>query len=203
MIHNVRGYSFDDARTASMFRDRKRLFVDLLGWDVPVVGGQFELDAYDGDDALYLIAANEDGQHIGSMRLLPTTGGHLLADLFAELCDAEVPRGPHVMEITRLCLPPRLGTAGRLRIRNRLISAMVDRALDQGITVLTGVVTASYRDHVLAMGWRCAPLGPVRTHQGAALGAFRLEIDADTPSLLAANGIYSPEMVVPSIAAAA
>jgi acyl-homoserine lactone synthase len=107
------------------------------------------------------------------------------------------------MEITRLCLPPRLGTAARLRIRNRLISAMVDHALDHGISVLTGVVTASYRDQVLAMGWRCAPLGPALMLKGAALGAFRLEIDADTPSLLAANGTYSPEMVIRSIAAAA
>ena len=190
MIHICQGYSLADARHASMFRDRKTLFVDLLGWEVPVVDGAFEIDPYDTDAALYLIALEEGGEHIGSMRLLPTEQGHLLSDLFAELCDDDIPRGRTVMEITRLCLPQRLGCAGRLSIRNRLITAMVDYALGGGVTALTGVVTAAYRDQVLAMGWRAEPLGPPRSRDGAMLGAFRLEIDADTPALLAAKGIY-------------
>lgn len=190
MFHICQGYSLADARHASMFRDRKTLFVDLLGWDVPVVDGTFEIDSYDTDAALYLIALGEDGEHIGSMRLLPTVPGHLLSDLFAELCEGDIPRGREVMEITRLCLPQRLGCAGRLAVRNRLITAMVDYALASGIATLTGVVTAAYREQVLAMGWRAEPLGPPRTRDGAMLGAFRLEIDADTPALLGANGIY-------------
>lgn len=190
MIHICQGYALADPRHTSMFRDRKTLFVDLLGWDVPVVGDQFEIDCYDGDAALYLIALDETGEHSGSMRLLPTLPGHLLSDLFAELCDGDIPRGPSIMEITRLCLPPRLGCAGRLAVRNRLITGMVDYALAGGTTTLTGVVTAAYREQVLAMGWRCAPLGPPCPRDGATLGAFQLEIDADTPALLAANGIY-------------
>jgi len=67
---------------------------------------------------------------------------------------------------------------------------MVDYTLGSGITTLTGVVTAAYREQVLAMGWRCAPLGPPCARDGATLGAFRLEIDADTPALLATNDIY-------------
>lgn len=31
----------------SMFADRKRLFIDLFGWDVPVVDGQYEIDQFD------------------------------------------------------------------------------------------------------------------------------------------------------------
>src|SRR3546814_1687161 len=31
----------------SMFADRKRLFVDLFGWDVPVFDGQYEIDQFD------------------------------------------------------------------------------------------------------------------------------------------------------------
>src|SRR3546814_7185412 len=91
-----------------------------------------------------------------------------------------------------LCLPQRLGRDGRRAVRNRLISAMVDHALQSGVSVLTGVVTAVFRETILAMGWRAAPLGPARTHQGSSIGAFRLDIGADTPALLAANGIYTP-----------
>lgn len=203
MIHICQGYSLADERHASMFRDRKALFVDLLGWDVPVADDQYEIDRYDGDEALYLIAIDDDGQHTGSMRLLPTEPGHLLADLFAGLCVEDIPRGRHVMEITRLCLPQRLGSVGRLWVRNRLISAMVDYALANRVSVLTGVVTAAFREQVLAMGWRAAPLGPARMRGGVELGAFRLHIDADTPARLAANGIYSPGMIVPAAVEAA
>lgn len=200
MIERFEGCDRTDPLTAAMLVERKTLFVDLLGWDVPVVDGQYEIDAYDGDDAIYLVATDEEREHQGSMRLLPTTGGHLLADLFAPLCAGELPRGNDVMEITRLCLPQRFGAAGRLWVRNRLISAMVDHALENGISVLTGVVAASYREQVLAMGWRGAPLGPSREWQGATLGAFRVEIDADTPARLAVNGIYAPGMIVSAVA---
>lgn len=162
MIRIMNGASLADAAAQSMFADRKRLFVDLLGWDVPVVGGHYEIDTYDGEHAIYVIALDEMGTHIGSMRLLPTTGPHLLADLFAYLCEGEIPHGIAVREITRLCLPVRLGSAGRLSVRNALIAAMVDHALADGIRSFTGVVTASYREQVLSMGWRAVPLGPLR-----------------------------------------
>lgn len=197
MIHIRHGCSLADPLAASMFADRKQQFVDQLGWDVPVVAGQYEIDQYDGDDAHYLIAVDADGSHVGSMRLLPTIRPHLLADHFADLCDGDVPRGPRVMEITRLCLPGRLGREGRRAVRNRLISALVDHALESGVSVLTGVVTAVFRETILAMGWRAAPLGPARNHQGSSIGAFRIDIDPDTPAMLAANGIYVSGTIAP------
>ena len=65
--HGVQAHIFD-----SMFEDRKRLFVDLLGWDVPVIDNRFEIDRFDTKHAVYFVAADEDGQHQGSLRLLPT-----------------------------------------------------------------------------------------------------------------------------------
>lgn len=193
MIHIVQGIS-DPAHAQAletMFLDRKRLFVDLLGWDVPIVDGRFEMDRFDGPEACYLVACDPAGDHVGSMRLLPTTQPHILDTLFADLCEDAVPSGPDIFEITRLCLPARLGAAERLRIRNLLISAMVDHALECGIAVLTGVVQADFRLVVLAMGWECAALGPELLIGRYLLGAFRLEIGSDTPERLRATGIYS------------
>ena len=203
MVHILHGYSLADPRAQSMFEDRKTLFVDTLGWDVPVVDDRFEIDIYDGDPATYILSTDEHGRHIGSLRLLPTIGAHLLGDHFSILCDQAPPRGITVREITRLCLAQRLGAAGRLSIRNRLISAMVDHARSIGVTMLTGVVTAAYRKQVMAMGWRSSSLGPARVINGATLGAFRLDIDDDTPARLAANGIYRPGMVAHSASVAA
>src|SRR3546814_18062948 len=115
------------------------------------------------------------------MRLLPTMRPPLLADHFESLCDTEIPCGPHVMEITRLCLPSRLGRDGRRAVRNPLISAMVDHALENGVSILTGGVTALFLEPVLAMDWHAAPLAPPRTHPRTPLGALSLHLHPDTP----------------------
>jgi acyl-homoserine lactone synthase len=56
---------------------------------------------------------------------------------------------------------------------------------------LTGVVSRTFRDRVLAMGWRAAALGPPGRVNGAMLGAFRIDVDEETPARLAATGIYA------------
>jgi len=186
-----------------MFEDRKRQFVDLLGWNVPVIESAYEVDQFDDPHCTYLVAAEIGDAHLGSMRLLPTTRPHILDTLFPTLCDGPVPSGSEVWEITRLCLPTRLRTARRLEIRRRLISAMVDHALADGINVLTGVVQADFRSQVLAMGWRCAALGPAARIGGADIGAFRIDIDIDTPDLLATTDIYRAGLLAAPDAVAA
>ena len=42
-----------------MFEARKRVFVDLLKWDVPVLEGRFEIDQFDDEHAAYLIVPAE------------------------------------------------------------------------------------------------------------------------------------------------
>src|SRR3546814_10137997 len=68
---------------------------------------------------------------------------------------------------------------------------MVDHALTNGITRLTGVVEAAFLAQILRMGWRCTTPAPPRRFGAAALGAFIAQIDTDTPALLAEGGIYS------------
>ncbi|GLJ00718.1 hypothetical protein Sbs19_45390 [Sphingobium sp. BS19] len=40
----------------SMFEERKRVFVDLLGWDVPVLARRYEIDQFDDDEAVYIVS---------------------------------------------------------------------------------------------------------------------------------------------------
>lgn len=194
MIKISRGCSLADPLHSAMFADRKQVFVDRLGWDVSVTDDRYEIDRFDTDGATYFVAADSKGGHAGSLRLLPTTEPHILDSLFAQLCDGPVPRGPSICEITRLCLPLP-NAAERLRIRNQLITAMVDHCLTEGIASLTGVVRWSFLEQICAMGWRCAALGSSCRVDGILLGAFRIDLDAATPALLAAKGIYQ---VLPS-----
>jgi N-acyl-L-homoserine lactone synthetase len=177
----------------AMFEARKRVFVDLLKWDVPVVDGRYEVDQFDDEEATYLIVADADGGHAGSARLLKTVRPHILDTLFEDLCGAPPPRGPGVLEITRFCLGRGGSAAERMETRNILVSGLVHYALENGIETFTGVAEIGWLQQILAFGWRCRPLGLPRMRDGKMLGALAIGISDETPSLLAANGIYRPE----------
>ncbi|ODP38816.1 MULTISPECIES: acyl-homoserine-lactone synthase [Sphingomonas] len=174
----------------NMHRARKHVFVDLLKWNVPVVRGEFERDQFDTSDAIYLVSTDDKAAHLGSFRLLPTDRPHLLGALFAELCDAPVPTGPDILEITRGCLSPRLRAAERLRLRNRLISAAVDYALDNHISAFTCVADSGWLSQILAMGWDCELLGMPRLVNGVTTGALRIDIEPRTVDVLRQAGTY-------------
>jgi acyl-homoserine lactone synthase len=173
-----------------MHRARKQVFVDLLKWEVPVVNGAFERDQFDTADATYLIETDSAGAHLGSFRLLPTDRPHILGELFANLCDGDVPAGPDILEITRGCLSPKLRAAERLKLRNRLISAAVDYALDHHVSAFTCVADSGWLTQILAMGWDCELLGMPRLVNGVTTGALRIAIEPRTVDILQAAGTY-------------
>lgn len=183
--------SVPDAVLRAMFAARKSVFVDLLKWDVPVLAGRYEIDQFDDEHATYLILAERDGSHLGSMRLLPTMRPHLLDSVYPRLCEDGPPRAPDLFEITRFCLDRRLRAAERRAVRDTLVRALVDHALEHGIAAYSAVAELRWAQQILAFGWRCRPLGPPRLIEGAMLAALHIDIAPDTPSLLAAEGIGS------------
>ena len=187
----------------AMFEARKQVFVDLLKWDVPVLEGRYEIDQFDDEHATYLIFADAAGEHLGSVRLLPTIRPHILDSLFPGLCAGEPPRSADCFEITRFCLGRNQNAQQRLETRNRLVSALAQYALENGISTYTGVAELGWLQQILAFGWRCRPLGLPRVIGGRTLGALRIDIDAETPALLAANDIFRPAPIgqAPALAA--
>lgn len=177
----------------SMFADRKRIFIDALGWDLPVTQARLEIDQFDDDHAAYLVASDHAGRHLGSLRLLRSDRPHILSQLFPALCEMSIPRGASIREVTRFCAAPSVEKRHRRAMRNTLISAMVDHALDVGISALTGVVTTHFLDQIMAMGWRCEQLGDRIAICGLELGAFCVRVDASTPRALTQTGIYQSE----------
>jgi acyl-homoserine lactone synthase len=174
----------------SMFEERKRVFVDLLHWDVPVLAGRYEIDQFDNDTAVYIVIADAEGEHLASARLLPTTGDHILDTIFPELCEQAPPRGGAILEITRFCLARRLRARERLEVRNRLVSALVEYALGNHIGSYTGVAEWPWFQQILSFGWACRPLGlPGST---SCLVALQIDIDGRTREQLQASGIWRP-----------
>jgi acyl-homoserine lactone synthase len=179
----VRGALFE-----SMHQDRKRVFVDWLGWDLPHHGG-LEIDAYDDAAAVYLVEADPvTGLHRGSVRLLRTDRGHILADLFPDLCEGPVPRGGRIREITRMCVSPDCAPEDRRDVRRMLATMLVRHAVATGIERYTAVTDMGFLSRVAAAGWRCRALGLPRTLGGQSIGAMMIEIDGSSLSDLRASG---------------
>jgi len=70
-----------------MFQDRKSQFCDAFGWDLEVDALGREIDKYDLMNPLYVILRDKSGHHLGSGRLMPTTGPTMIADHFSDMTD--------------------------------------------------------------------------------------------------------------------
>jgi acyl-homoserine lactone synthase len=173
-----------------MFSARKRVFVDLLRWDVPVLDGRFEIDQFDGPEAMYLIITDRDGDHRGSLRLLSTSGPTILGDLFPFLCDKGPPASPSIWEISRLCLSPDLRARDRRVVRDQLATALVNFALANAIESYCCVADAAWLSQILSFGWDCMPLGLPQRLECGLTGALRIDVDAQTPARMAAAGTW-------------
>lgn len=166
-------------------RVRKSVFVDRLHWNVPVVDGEYEIDQYDTDDAVYLTNIDRaSGDHLASVRLLPTTGPYVLGDLFPSLCEGDPPSEPQTWEITRLCTTPGLDREIAAKARHKLAVALVEYGLLHGIERYVCVIGVEHISALIAPGWKSTPLGPPQLIDGAWLGAFALGIAPATLDLM-------------------
>jgi len=184
--------SVSDIAFRSMFAARKSIFVDLLKWDLAILEGQYEIDQFDDANARYLIVTDREHQHLASARLLPTTRPHILDSIFPALCAGGPPRGPAVWEVTRFCLDRQLRAAERRQVRNHLVTALAQHALENGINTYTGVAEMGWLQQILHFGWDCRALGEPLRSGGSMLGALEIAITPDTPAELAAGGVWSP-----------
>jgi acyl-homoserine lactone synthase len=173
-----------------MFADRKTVFVDLLGWDVPH-DERGERDEFDNEDAEYLIVTEPGtSEHLASLRMLRTDRPHILGSLFPELCDGGVPAAPDIRELSRICLSPRQRGSNRWLYRDLLASAITEYALLTGIRAYTAVSEMGRLSRVLSAGWRCEPLGMPRKIGPTMVGALLIHIEPDTIRRLRAFGKY-------------
>lgn len=185
----VRRATEDDA-LRSMFIARKEVFVDLLKWDLPTIDGTFEVDQFDDPYAQYLILMGDGGQHKASARLLPSTRSHILGNLYPQLCEAPVPQGNEIFEITRFCLDRNQNAVERRSFRNQLVTAIAEHAIRSGIKIYTGVAEFAWFQQIRAFGWDCENLGPPVRECGKLLVGLRIIINDETISGLKRAGTY-------------
>jgi len=104
----------DSPELAGAYAFRHRIFVEEMGWEDLRHSSGLERDRFDGPEAVHMLLY-EDGDVMGYQRFLPTTGPHLLRDVFPYMCDGPLPSNPHLYEWTRFAV------AGDRRGHNRAL----------------------------------------------------------------------------------
>jgi len=165
-----------------MYHDRKRVFIDELGWRLKSPGSWLELDDYDNEAAVYLLARDpETGDHLGSVRLLPTTSSHMMEGVFPDLCMEGPIRSESTWEISRLVASIN-GKAGTrlLRVHRMLALSIVEFALLNNIDSYVLVAESPRVPALLSVGWSVTPLSLPTEHDGEMIEALKIEIDEQT-----------------------
>jgi acyl homoserine lactone synthase len=171
---------------ASMYRDRAVQFKERLGWAVNVDEYGHEFDDYDDLNPLYVILQNARGEHLGSGRLMPTTGRTMLNDHFQELTGGVSIESPLIWETTRFCVSPRVSADRRLAVSApaTLLWAGCEIALRSGIEFYAGVFAEPMLRIYKAAGWMPEVLGSRYTREGT-ICAGLWEVTATTRDRLA------------------
>lgn len=183
-----------------MYRLRAKAFKDRRGWSVDVFNG-LEFDQFDDLDALYILAVNDDGELLASLRLLQTTGPHMLADVFPETLNGQPPvRHPLIWESTRFCVDTakaaQFAPNGINFVTGQLLAALFETALSIGLEQIVSVYDL-YMERILRRaGCIFDRLGPPHEYDGLPTVAGVFEVSENVISRIwAAAGIT--ESVLP------
>ena len=148
-----------------MHRLRGRVFKERLDWDVSVSGG-LEIDQYDTHSPIYLIAL-EQGEVVGSVRLLPTTGPNMLADTFPVLLDGHAaPKAARIWESSRFCVDTKnVATTAENGLREAtflLFAAMIEWGQQCDLQAIATVTDLRMERILRRAGWHLDRLGTPR-----------------------------------------
>lgn len=176
-----------------MFAARKRLFVDLLKQDLPVLADRFVVDDRDGPEATYVIVVDGAGAHRASVRITPLTGPDSIRDAIARSVQPAAPTSD-IVEIAHLCLAPEFPVRERRFARALLFRHLADFVRANGIRRVVGHASERHVRRLEAAGWSCRRIEGPGPGGGRDLAAIAVDIDRVTLSRLAALGAVAPAL---------
>lgn len=168
-----------------MFGDRRAIFKERLGWALDSDAEGRERDAYDSENPLYLIQTDEAGRHLGSTRLMPTTGPTMIADHFSHLTDGVAVASATIWEVTRFHVS-KLATR---RSAPGLMWAGCEFARRAGVSFYVGVTGAHMVRVFTACGWAPEVIGRGESAEGEIVACLWEVSEALTERLAERAGI--------------
>lgn len=162
-----------------MFALRARQFKSRRRWQVDVVD-DLEKDAFDEKRPLYLCIVDRD-RLLASLRLLPTTGPHMLADVFPDVAgERGIIRSPLVWESSRFCVDTeaarRYSEGGINKVTKELLAGLFQVAYDANLLNIVSVYDIYVERILRRAGCRFARLGPVVRYDGLPTVAGLFEV---------------------------
>lgn len=138
------------------FRIRHDVFAKERGWKAVERADERDIDAYDRDDTIYLIAIDND-RVVGGQRLVPTTSPHMLNEIFQDLAAVKgIPIGPSIWEASRYFVT-RERRSGRTDCM--MLAGVQEFGLEEGITHYSAVIETWWLPRLHEAGFVVRPLG--------------------------------------------
>ncbi|RAS22070.1 acyl-homoserine-lactone synthase [Paraburkholderia bryophila] len=159
-------------------RYRYTVFVEHMKWDLPTAGNPAaeEWDEFDRHDTTHVIGYTETGRICAYVRLLPTTGPYLLADVFPGLVSTPLTGDPRVWEMSRFTTFHDDMAIDRQRMR-QLLQIVFQYSICLGIQRLIGVAPVSMVRIYRRLGLVLRAMGPVDPARRDSVAAFSLGVD--------------------------
>ncbi|AEI04464.1 autoinducer synthase protein SolI (plasmid) [Afipia carboxidovorans OM5] len=182
MISVIRGrdVSNHSALMDAVFCLRHEIFVDRMGWTALRCSNGRERDQFDCDAAIHVVGLDCD-KVCAYSRLLPTTGPHLLHDVYPELLDGAIaPRRPDVWEWTRLFTYPLSETSTLSLGGRRLFVAIAEFCEQRGISSLIAQAAPQWITKLLQLGWEARPLALPVIYGGESVVALEAHLTPTT-----------------------
>ena len=149
------------AELDAMFKMRARVVAEL-GWDVPGAIEGYDRDQFDREDTVYLLVMNDARDDVlACTRLNPTTGPHMMSEVFAHYCDLKpFPRDPGIWECSRYMIDRSRCSSKdeQTKARKHLGLGLTEYCLSHGIRAISWL-THEYMYNLTQRVYDTRPLG--------------------------------------------
>lgn len=141
------------------FRIRHQIYVVERKWAALDRPDKREIDQFDTDDTVYLLALDQR-TIVAGMRLVPTSSPTLLSELFPQLALNGPVQRRDVYELSRIfVVANRRGEHAGPRAEAVIQAAAMEYGLSIGLSAFTIVLESWWLPRLLDQGWKARPLG--------------------------------------------
>jgi len=178
-----------------MFRIRHDIYVGRRGWKALARPDGRDIDQFDTLDTVYLLGLDPQGQVLSGLRLNPTTGPHLIRDVFPHAVTfSEIPVGDQIYEFTRyFVVSERVERIRRRQAAGELLVAMFEYGLSIGLSHISLLCDAFFVSTALEMRWKVKPLGlPTPYDEGTCIALLFDVSYAVADSTRQVRGVHGP-----------
>ncbi|GLS33554.1 acyl-homoserine lactone synthase [Mesorhizobium albiziae] len=171
------------------FRIRHDIYVKQRKWKALARPIDIEIDAYDTQHAIYLLALDDSARIVGGSRLVPTSEPHLMSEVFPALVRGKLPSAADIFEWTRFFVVPAMRRRGKPSpVAGFILCGLLEVALRLQIRQISVVCEAFWPERLRSLGWTLTELGDVLAHPDGDIVA--LLIDANWQALESTRRAY-------------